>query len=98
MKKKIIYNKKTKRINMVLKSTGNIIVDTKIFSKKVVDLTTEEFKELSGSNATYYKNGKFEFKPIRKKKKIINDIKDKIENATSLSEVKDEIIKLLNII
>ena len=93
MKKVIIIRKKDNKITMY----GNVDFDKKIFKKKEITITKDEFEKINYTNESFYKNGKLSFKRFGTvvRKEELEKIKNEIKSITDINILKDKIIQLL---
>ena len=92
---KFIINKRTNQV--VMRSTGTISVDEKLFEILEYDPTEEEMVMIQENAIMVKKNGKLEFtdsprKTAKVKKKDIQDLKVKLENGTITKKERDDLI------
>ena len=90
----IVYNKRTGQIKMVSDTQPKI--DNDILGIKNVT-NQDDFDKILSGNSTYFKNNKLEFKPlgINKKQQTTDMIKEEINNAKDLTDLKKAILKIL---
>jgi hypothetical protein len=92
---KFVINKRTNQV--VMRSTGTISVDEKLFEILEYDPTEEEMVMIQENAIMVKKNGKLEFtdsprKTAKVKKKDIQDLKVKLENGTITKKERDDLI------
>ena len=100
MKKTFVIRKKDKKVTMV--SDGDIGIDEKLFIKKEVNLTEQEFADyMKDARYLFYDNDFRVIYPKDIEDKKLKDIARKeviesLKNATTVSSLKIQILKLID--
>ncbi len=92
MKKHFLIRKENNQI--VSASDDKIIFDKNIFESKKINMTDEDIVDFQQGNIPFFEDNKLKFKPHPdKKKKIeIEKLKEDIEKAKNINELKKIII------
>jgi hypothetical protein len=90
-----LIDKRTRRVKSI--SDGLIDYDKEMFDLKKIIIKETEQGRIDSNDIIYYKNNKFEFKKHRSilAKGKMEDIKNKLKNANSVSALKEIINTLI---
>ena len=95
MKKIITYRKSNGNVEML--SDGVNQLDDSIFGQKEMDLTDEQLNEIYNGKRTFYKNGKIITEPRIEKQEVKFKIKQELEQAVNISEIKEVLKKIIEL-